>query len=54
MSKLEAARKCREMLLRKEAAANTEAQRKALKIKLDQMRAYICSLHREARELSGK
>lgn len=52
MSQLEAARKCRDVLLRREAAAKTLAERKAAKEKLDEMRKHISFLHRQAREVT--
>lgn len=52
MSQLEAARKCREVLLRREAQAKTIAEKNAAKERLDQMRQHISFLHRQAREVA--
>lgn len=52
MSQLEAARKCRDVLLRREAQAKTLTEKKEAKERLDAMRKHISFLHRQAREVA--
>lgn len=49
MSQLEAARKCRDVLLRQEAGAQSPSEKRAAKLKLDEMRRHISLLHRQLR-----
>lgn len=52
MSQLEAARKCRDLFLRREAQAKTLADKQSAKIKLDEIRKHISYLHRQAKEVA--
>lgn len=51
MSELEAARKCRDMLLRREAAAKSDEERKELTIKIKEMQKHISLIHRKNKGL---
>lgn len=51
MSELEAARKCRDMLLRKEAALTCTDAKRHMTIKIKEMRICISLLHRKNKGL---
>lgn len=51
MSELDAARKCRDMLLRKEASLSDAKEKRAMTIKIKEMQKHISLIHKRNRGL---
>lgn len=51
MSELEAARKCRDMLLRREAVARNAEERHKINIKIKEMQKHISLIHKKNKGL---